>query len=227
MCRQQTNIPWALAQRRDVRTKEELVALRSRIDQDETPFLTKDQALLEASSMAQRIAPTTLAVLIHGETGSGKELMAAWIHRKSDRPAKPFVAVNCGAIPGELLESQLFGHKKGSFTGAVTDKPGLFQVAETGTLFLDELADLPLHMQVKLLRAIQEKSVRPVGAPGEIAVDVRILSATHKDLAALVKKGEFRQDLYYRINVIELNVPPLRERPDDIAPLARHILKRR
>jgi len=136
------------------------------------------------------------------------------------------VPVNCGAIPAELMESEFFGHKKGSFTGAHADKPGLFQAADGGTLFLDEVAELPLPMQVKLLRAIQEKSIRPVGAQAEVVVDVRILSATHKDLAALVADGRFRQDLYYRINVIELRVPPLRERLDDLPGLASKVLER-
>ncbi|MFO7540923.1 MAG: sigma-54 dependent transcriptional regulator, partial [Chloroflexota bacterium] len=138
----------------------------------------------------------------------------------------PFIAVNCGAIPADLMESELFGHKKGSFTGANADKAGLFQAANGGTLFLDEVADLPLEMQVKLLRAIQEKAVRPVGAQREEHVDVRILSATHKDLAEAVAKGNFREDLFYRINVIELNIPPLRERPEDIPLLVEHFTRR-
>jgi len=153
-------------------------------------------------------------------------LVARLIHEKGPRADKPFSPVNCGAIPGELMESEFFGHKKGSFTGAVADKDGLFQAANGGTLFLDEVADLPLHMQVKLLRVIQEKSVRPIGAQKEMAIDVRILSATHKDLAALVDTGEFRQDLFYRINVIELHVPNLSERSDDIPVLTNHILER-
>jgi two-component system response regulator PilR (NtrC family) len=148
------------------------------------------------------------------------------IHEKGPRADHSFVAVNCGAIPEHLMESEFFGHKKGSFTGALADKPGLFQVAEGGTLFLDEIADLPLHMQVKLLRSIQEKTVRPVGAQKELPIDVRILSATHKNLAELVQGNEFRQDLFYRINVIELHVPSLRERPEDIATLTEHILTR-
>jgi two-component system response regulator PilR (NtrC family) len=148
------------------------------------------------------------------------------IHEQGPRAASAFVPVNCGAIPQELMESELFGHKKGSFTGAVSDKLGLFQSAEQGTLFLDEVAELPVHMQVKLLRAIQEKSVRPVGAEREVPVDVRILSATHQDLAELVERGTFRQDLFYRVNVIQLQVPPLRKRPGDIPLLADHILHR-
>jgi len=151
--------------------------------------------------------------------------VAREIHRLGPRAEGPFVPVNCGAIPGELMESEFFGHKKGSFTGAYEDKTGLFQAAQGGTLFLDEVADLPMQMQVKLLRAIQEKAVRPVGGQREIATDVRILSATHKDLAKLVEQGDFRQDLFYRINVIQVSVPPLRERKEDIAFLAQHFLQ--
>ena len=151
-----------------------------------------------------------------GESGSGKEVAARLIHEQGPRSEGPFVPVNCGAIPGELMESEFFGHLKGSFTGAVADKAGLFEAATGGTLFLDEVADLPLSMQVKLLRAIQEKSVRPVGSAEERPTDVRVLSATHKDLAGEVAAGRFRQDLYYRLNVIELPMPSLRERPSDI-----------
>jgi two-component system response regulator PilR (NtrC family) len=163
-------------------------------------------------------------VYISGESGTGKELVARLIHEQGARAEAAFVPVNCGAIPDDLMESELFGHRKGSFTGAVADKPGLFQAADGGTLFLDEVAELPLHMQVKLLRAIQEKRVRPVGAEEEVPVDCRILSATHKNLAAMVEAGAFRQDLYYRLNVIELAVPPLRERRDDVALLIDHFL---
>lgn len=157
-----------------------------------------------------KVARSQAPVYILGESGVGKELVARTIHAQGARAAGPFVPVNCGAIPGELMESEFFGHRKGSFSGAHADKPGLFQAAHGGTLFLDEVAELPLQMQVKLLRAIQEKSVRAVGAANEEPVDVRILSATHKDLAELVEDGRFRHDLYYRINVIELRVPPLR-----------------
>ncbi|HAI58626.1 MAG TPA: sigma-54-dependent Fis family transcriptional regulator, partial [Xanthomonadaceae bacterium] len=159
-------------------------------------------------------------------SGTGKELVARLVHAQSPRKDGPFVPVNCGAIPAELMESELFGHRKGSFTGAHADKDGLFQAAQGGTLFLDEIAELPLHMQVKLLRVIQEKAVRPVGAPAEVPVDVRILSATHKDLGRLVDEGRFRHDLFYRINVIGLPVPPLRERREDIAPIAAAVLAR-
>ncbi len=174
----------------------------------------------------KKFARSQAPVFIEGESGTGKELVARQIHAQSARGAAPFVAVNCGAIPGELMESELFGHLKGSFTGAVSDNPGLFRAAEGGTLFLDEIADLPLPMQVKLLRVIQEKSIRPVGAHAEESVDVRIISASHKNLQQLVVDGEFRQDLYYRINVIGIRVPPLKERADDIRLLAEHILQR-
>src|SRR5690625_3876293 len=172
-----------------------------------------------------KLARSQAPVFISGESGTGKELAAQLIHDLGPRAENSFVAVNCGAIPSELMESEFFGHKKGSFTGADSDKEGLFQTANGGTLFLDEVADLPLHMQVKLLRVIQEKSVRPIGAREEIKFDVRILSATHKPLLELVKAGDFRNDLYYRLNVIDLPMPGLRERPEDIPHLARHYLE--
>ncbi len=172
-----------------------------------------------------RVARSQAPVHISGESGTGKELVARLVHEKSARHEGPFVPVNCGAIPVDLVESEFFGHRKGSFTGAVADKPGLFQAANGGTLFLDEIGDLPLSMQVKLLRAIQERAVRPVGAAEETATDARIMSATHRPLAEMVADGRFRQDLYYRINVIEMHVPPLRERLEDISPLAGHILQ--
>jgi two-component system response regulator PilR (NtrC family) len=177
-------------------------------------------------STIAKLARSQAPVYISGESGTGKELVARLIHARGPRNDKAFVPVNCGAIPSELMESEFFGHKKGSFTGAVSDKEGLFQAANGGTLFLDEVAELPLHMQVKLLRAIQEKAVRPVGEQKEIPVDVRVLSATHKDLALLVEAGGFRQDLYYRINVIELKVPSLRQRREDIPQLAQHIIEK-
>jgi two-component system response regulator PilR (NtrC family) len=165
-------------------------------------------------------------VHVSGESGTGKELVARMIHDTGPRRESPFVPINCGAIPTELMESEFFGHRKGSFTGAVADKTGLIQTAEGGTLFLDEVADLPLHMQVKLLRVIQEKTIRPVGQANEVPVDVRILSATHKNLGELVAEGSFREDLFYRINVIGLNVPPLRDRGEDVLMLAHHALTR-
>jgi two-component system response regulator PilR (NtrC family) len=176
--------------------------------------------------MVTKVARSQAPVHVSGESGTGKELVARLIHDSGPRRDGPFVPVNCGAIPTELMESELFGHKKGSFTGAVADKEGLIRSAEGGTLFLDEVADLPLHMQVKLLRVIQERAVRPVGELREVPVDVRILSATHRKLGELVKGGRFREDLYYRINVIELQVPPLRERLDDIPLLVDSLIDR-
>ena len=173
-----------------------------------------------------RLARSQAPVFIHGESGTGKEVIARRIHASGPRANRPFVPVNCGAISPELMESEFFGHLKGSFTGASADKQGLFQAAHGGTLFLDEVAELPLAMQVKLLRAIQERAVRPVGAQSEQGVDVRILSASNRDLAARVGEGKFRQDLFFRINVISLEVPPLRERRDDIPELAEHLLMR-
>jgi two-component system response regulator PilR (NtrC family) len=164
-------------------------------------------------------------VLVSGDSGSGKELAARLIHDLGPRADGPFIPVNCGAIPTELMESEFFGHKKGSFTGANADKEGLFQAADGGTLLLDEVADLPLHMQVKLLRVIQEKAVMPIGAREEVPVDVRILSATHQPLKPLVESGKFRSDLYFRLNVIELHMPSLQERSDDIPLLAQDFLK--
>ena len=173
-----------------------------------------------------RVVRSQAPVHISGESGTGKELVARLIHESGARKEAPFVPVNCGAIPTELMESELFGHKKGSFTGAVADKEGLIRSAEGGTLFLDEVADLPLHMQVKLLRVIQEKKIRPVGETREIPVDVRILSATHRRLDEMVKAGRFREDLYYRINVIELRVPALRERLDDVPQLVEVLVEK-
>lgn len=192
-----------------------------------------DQGMIGSAPVIQtlreqisRLARSQAPVHIHGESGSGKEVVARLIHNNGPRATGAFVAVNCGAIPPELMESELFGHIKGSFTGASQDKVGLFQAASGGTLFLDEVADLPLAMQVKLLRAIQEKTVRPVGANEEQHTDIRLLSATHKNLAHEVETGKFRQDLYYRINVIDLRVPSLRERLEDVPALTKNILNR-
>ena len=189
-------------------------------------LLGTSTAMRNMRDMIARVARSQAPVHIFGESGTGKELVAKLIHESGPRRDGPFVPVNCGAIPTELMESELFGHKRGSFTGAVGDKKGLIQFAEGGTLFLDEIADLPLHMQVKLLRVIQEKAVRPVGEQREVAIDVRFLSATHKNLAQLVAEGKFREDLFYRVNVIELRVPSLRERPEDVPELADAVLRR-
>lgn len=183
-------------------------------------------AMQDVRALIAKLARSQAPILITGESGTGKEVAARLVHLSGPRADKPFVPVNCGAIPEQLMESELFGYKKGSFTGATQDKSGLFQVARGGTLFLDEVAELPMHMQVKLLRAIQERAVRPVGAPSEIAIDVRILSATHKNLAALVRNGAFRQDLFYRLNVIELQMPSLREHPEDIPELVAATFER-
>ncbi len=189
-------------------------------------LLGDSPAMQELRDLVARVARSQAPVHISGESGTGKELVARLIHDSGPRVDGPLIPVNCGAIPAELVESEFFGHRKGSFTGAVQDKVGLVQTADSGTLFLDEIADLPLSMQVKLLRVIQEQAVRPVGSTEEQAVDVRFLSATHRNLSDMVARGQFREDLYYRINVIELHVPSLRERGDDVLLLARHILAR-
>ncbi|MGA7298550.1 MAG: sigma-54 dependent transcriptional regulator [Rhodanobacteraceae bacterium] len=202
------------------------LAASNKSEQAPSRLVGKSEAMEKLRGMINKLARSQAPVYISGESGVGKELVARLIHDQGPRASGPFVPVNCGAIPSELMESEFFGHKKGSFTGAHADKEGLFQAANGGTLFLDEVADLPMHMQVKLLRVIQEKAVRPVGGRDELPVDVRILSATHKDLTHLAEAGQFRQDLFYRINVIELAVPPLRERREDVPDLAARILER-
>lgn len=208
-------------------------ALKLKEDRSESSNTVTDSSLLGNSKQIKalltkikKLARSQAPVYISGESGSGKELVAREIHRLGPRNDGPFIPVNCGAIPSELMESEFFGHRKGSFTGAHEDKTGLFAAANGGTLFLDEVADLPMQMQVKLLRAIQEKAVRPIGSQKEVDTDIRILSATHKNLAQLVDEGEFRQDLFYRINVIQVDVPPLREREDDVEVLSSFFLKR-
>jgi two-component system response regulator PilR (NtrC family) len=195
-------------------------------NESEGGLLGRAPSIQALRDMIARLARSQAPVHISGESGTGKELVAHLIHSRSPRADGPFVPVNCGAIPSELMESEFFGHLKGSFTGAVRDKPGLFQAAEGGTLFLDEVGDLPLPMQVKLLRALQERAVRPVGGEAEVPVNVRVISATHRDLSALVQAAQFRQDLYYRLNVIEIRTPPLREHPEDIPVLATAIIER-
>jgi two-component system response regulator PilR (NtrC family) len=206
------------------------IKLSGPLDTDTSVFgprlLGSSTAMQHMRDMIARVARSQAPVHIFGESGTGKELVAKLIHESGPRRDGAFVPVNCGAIPTELMESELFGHKRGSFTGAVSDKKGLIQSAEGGTLFLDEIADLPLHMQVKLLRVIQEKAVRAIGEQNEVGIDVRFLSATHKNLAQLVAEGKFREDLFYRVNVIELRVPSLRERPEDVPELAEATLRR-
>ncbi|WP_373701101.1 sigma-54 dependent transcriptional regulator, partial [Neisseria dentiae] len=193
-------------------------------ESDMPRLLGMSPQMVEVRHLIRRLAKSGVPVYISGESGTGKEQAARTIHELSDRADKPFIAVNCGAIPENLMESEFFGYKKGSFTGADTDRLGFFQHADGGTLFLDEVADLPLAMQVKLLRAIQEKAVRRIGDPRETFVDVRIVCATHKNLEALVESGAFRQDLYYRLNVVSLNMPPLREMREDLGGLIMHLL---
>ncbi|HUP28966.1 MAG TPA: sigma-54 dependent transcriptional regulator, partial [Usitatibacter sp.] len=189
-------------------------------------IVTRSSLMEDLLAKAQRVAAGDASVLIQGESGSGKELLARAIHRASPRANQPFVAINCGAIPETLLESELFGHQKGSFTGAIADQRGLFIAADKGTLFLDEIGDMPLALQVKLLRVIETREVRPIGATRSIPFDVRIISATHRDLAKEKDNGNFREDLYYRLNVVTLKLPALDERPEDIAMLAEHFLNK-
>lgn len=203
-----------------------LKPLGPKTDTESSSLLGETPVMIALRKQISKLARSQAPIYISGESGSGKELVARSIHENGPHAQGPFIPVNCGAIPGELMESEFFGHTKGSFTGAVADKQGLFQAANGGTLFLDEVADLPLPMQVKLLRGIQEKAIRPIGSQQETSVDVRILSATHKDLTTEVERGAFRQDLFYRINVIELHVPSLRERADDIPILAEELLSR-
>jgi len=191
----------------------------------EGQLIGNSAAAHQLRSTLAKVARSQAPIFIHGESGSGKEVAARLIHQHSARNSGPFVAVNCGAIPAELVESEFFGHKKGSFTGATQDKIGLFEAANSGSLLLDEVADLPLAMQVKLLRAIQEQRVKPVGSNTEVDIDVRLISATHKNLQQMVEDNLFRSDLYYRINVIDINIPPLRNRHEDIQPIAEKILK--
>ena len=196
------------------------------VSQDERPLVGRSPAMAQVRALIEKVARSQAPVFVTGETGTGKEVAARMIHGLGSRSEAPFVAVNCGAIPENLMESEFFGYRKGAFTGADADREGFFQSAQGGTLFLDELADLPLAMQVKLLRVIQEKRVRRVGGMTEEPVDVRIISASHQDLQAAVTAGRFRHDLFYRLNVIEIRMPALRELPDDLPELASHILNR-
>ncbi|SIS81908.1 sigma 54-interacting transcriptional regulator [Neptunomonas antarctica] len=187
-------------------------------------IITKSPVMLQLLDQAHRVAESDVSVLITGPSGSGKELMALSIHQASPRSKHPFIAINCGALPEQLLESELFGHAKGSFTGAISNHIGLFQAADGGTLFLDEIGDMPQPLQVKLLRVLQERVIRPVGSVENIAINVRIISATHRNLDQAMQSENFREDLYYRLNVVNIELPPLRDRPEDIPVLARHFL---
>ena len=188
-------------------------------------IIGRSESILSLKRLIESVAQSDATVLVIGESGTGKELVARALHDHSQRAAKRFVPVNCGAIPKDLIESELFGHRKGAFTGAISDRMGRFELAQDGTLFLDEIGDLPLDMQVKLLRVLQERSVDPIGSNKPIDINVRVVAATHKDLEAEVQAGRFREDLYYRLNVLPVTTPPLRERPEDIAALCEHFAK--
>ncbi|UMV13779.1 two-component system response regulator GlrR [Klebsiella pneumoniae] len=188
-------------------------------------IVTRSPLMLRLLEQAGMVAQSDVSVLINGQSGTGKEIVARAIHNASPRHDKPFVAINCGALPEQLLESELFGHARGAFTGAVSNREGLFQAAEGGTLFLDEIGDMPVALQVKLLRVLQERKVRPLGSNRDIEINVRIISATHRDLPKAMARGEFREDLFYRLNVVSLKIPPLSERTEDIPLLANHLLR--
>ncbi|HGY0259216.1 TPA: two-component system response regulator GlrR [Klebsiella pneumoniae] len=188
-------------------------------------IVTRSPLMLRLLEQAGMVAQSNVSVLINGQSGTGKEIVAQAIHNASPRHDKPFVAINCGALPEQLLESELFGHARGAFTGAVSNREGLFQAAEGGTLFLDEIGDMPVALQVKLLRVLQERKVRPLGSNRDIEINVRIISATHRDLPKAMARGEFREDLFYRLNVVNLKIPPLSERTEDIPLLANHLLR--
>ncbi|SWW40117.1 two-component system response regulator GlrR [Klebsiella pneumoniae] len=188
-------------------------------------IVTRSPLMLRLLEQAGMVAQSDVSVLINGQSGTGKEIVAQAIHSASPRHDKPFVAINCGALPEQLLESELFGHARGAFTGAVSNREGLFQAAEGGTLFLDEIGDMPVALQVKLLRVLQERKVRPLGSNRDIEINVRIISATHRDLPKAMARGEFREDLFYRLNVVNLKIPPLSERTEDIPLLANHLLR--
>ncbi|MGD7717988.1 two-component system response regulator QseF/GlrR, partial [Escherichia coli] len=188
-------------------------------------IVTRSPLMLRLLEQARLVAQSDVSVLINGQSGTGKEIFAQAIHNASPRNSKPFIAINCGALPEQLLESELFGHARGAFTGAVSNREGLFQAAEGGTLFLDEIGDMPAPLQVKLLRVLQERKVRPLGSNRDIDINVRIISATHRDLPKAMARGEFREDLYYRLNVVSLKIPALAERTEDIPLLANHLLR--
>ena len=209
-----------------IRENQQLKKKLAQQGKGDVALIYRSEAMAHVEAMVDRVASTPSSVLLLGESGTGKEVVARMLHRRSQRAGRPFVALNCGAIPDQLMESELFGHVKGAFTGATTDKKGLFEAAHGGTLFLDEIGELSFGLQVKLLRVLQERVVTPVGSTAEITIDVRVVAATHKDMRTAVREGTFRADLYYRLNVIEVRLPALRERRDDILPLAEHFLAR-
>ena len=211
-------------EKRDIVDQNRALRAQARERWNESGILGRGAAMDRVRALVQRVASAPASVLVTGESGTGKEVIARALHRESDRQAKPFVVVNCGALPEALMESELFGHEKGAFTGANSAKEGLFRAAQGGTIFLDEIGELPLPLQVKLLRVLQERSVRPVGGAKELPIDARVVAATNRELELEVKAGRFRQDLFYRLNVIRLHLPPLRERREDIPVLAEHFL---
>jgi DNA-binding NtrC family response regulator len=209
---------------RERRLWDEIRELREALGEGKSAVVAESPAMKEVLGLILRASGADTPVLLLGESGTGKEILARLLHAEGRRGEGPFMAVNCSAIPEPLLESQLFGHRRGSFTDAKEDRRGLFQEAEGGTLFLDEIGDMPVSLQAKILRVLQEKEIHPLGASAPLKVNARVVAATHRDLASLMESGRFRQDLYYRLNVIAVQVPPLRERPDDILPLAAHFL---
>jgi two-component system response regulator AtoC len=211
---------------RERRVQLEIRTLRRQLGDGQTRLVAESAAMRRATDLLSRAAAADVPVILRGESGTGKELMARTLHAESPRAAQPFVAINCAAIPETLLESQLFGHRRGSFTDAREDHRGLFLEADGGTLFLDEIGDMPAALQGKLLRVLQEDEIQPLGAPGPVPVDVRIVAATHRDLETLCAEGRFRRDLYYRLNVLAVSIPPLRERPEDLLPLVAHFLEK-
>lgn len=203
-----------------------IAAVLTAISTDEHEFIYRDRVMMQVVSLADQIAPSEASIMITGESGTGKEVMARYVHNKSRRAKKPFVSVNCAAIPENLLESELFGHEKGSFTGAVARRIGKFEEADGGTLFLDEISEMDIRLQAKLLRAIQEREIDRVGGSGPVKVNLRILATSNRDLTEEVKEGRFREDLHFRLNVVNLNIPPLRKRPEDIRVLCKHFVKK-
>lgn len=203
-----------------------IAAVLSAVANDDNAMLVRDPAMRAVVGLAEQVAPSNASILITGESGSGKEVMARHVHSKSNRAAKPFISINCAAIPDNLLESELFGHEKGSFTGAVARRIGKFEEAHGGTLLLDEISEMDARLQAKLLRAIQEREIDRVGGARPVKVDIRILATSNRDLAQAVKDGDFREDLLFRLNVVNLKLPPLRERPADIVPLAEHFIQK-